>query len=1593
MNERQALTQRLERDRKHLSDLEASWRKAGIRVEELGRERQQLKGQIHRLELEQKSVAGDVSKYTKQAHTSYRRYKRLESAELARQAATRLDKITAALNKKSKERREAKEQMKTLTDLLDTIQEQVHVTREAVKVCERDSQDLESPHDSSGDELVVEESDTESAAPSRFAPSAQSNSKTVSDNDSQAASDSGSDCEASESQAGSKHSSDHSSEEEEGSSHAGSDHSESSSGSESDSENASRPRPKTLLDEPYRISSRQEWINYLRNLIRNHSSQITVLDTENLRRLITDASMIERARVNSEVLHGAPRTRTEQREMDARYVDQLIDDLRGCGAGGGHPLLSTMPASQMTEVSINADNFEALLEQEFRTAMEIKTEASARQVQARREQEEVVTELHKISNLFKALARAVDLSNREVSEAQARATAADKRARSLQQQARDLEEQLRALQSQLSKLHRQVKVAENSCEEERENYEHANETLQSRKRQAQDLLDQDKLERQRHLELQRSIEDASFDVRRITDIEACLRKLELEADVTADMRFKLLRDLKIASFTLQLRRPRADGRMQTRTSIVDKLIDRAREILIQPERSSTMPAHFDGPSRPPLSRMNRPQPYRRGSYSVPPGYAQGYQAEEDARTNSSHERDERPPRRRSSDAKRSSSRSSGRNEPRLAELCFIRVPSSAIMMSHLNELEISHPPATTTCNATIACNEQDHIVNHPKQHAPVETHLERVLELSKQAERTEHEREDVLAIDSEDERRGPAFAGRDDSDDVSDASLEAEMGHVFGRTPSRQPVANRSPPPTGRDRILQGEADSDTLQLGHILARMPSPELVLPCFTPLLRQKHPATGRKQFDKPPPFLSSRPEGSCNVAPSLPTPPASEQDHPLTAAAVNRTAKSDATRKPIRARRSLPRTPESLDRMFDRTNWVAADENMTLKHGKPPIWCAGRQELCESLPYFKAYQGGHYDFGERCFGYLLDGFGAANDCCLDGGRVIVSHGGGCATASGGNYRLSGDQTRDNVRMRALYNCKARHTPVALLAGQNWKFFPKLKDMDVRYAVLGYYFVRDIWVEAEASPTEQDPTAYFTRFKILFEWAPSQADALRAADLASSERKAPIAAEGLIVQRVHSGDLQGWTIELGPDARIHQVWSTAPANRARADQLFIEYQSKEASDLFKRIAGGGLCSQFSFNAGERYHYGAATDTYPFDRPLSASDPTLDYSMTAGPGQTAPPCVRKACETLTEFAGSICRHKSGPAFNEVLSVAYMEGGKMSFHDDGEVGLGPVVASLSLGSDADMTFRRKIDKKRKNETKVDEKPVPATKSRRKYTLRLNLRHGDVIIMEGRGVQQQFDHMVQPVNLRYAATARFIGPEHELLSKRKAVGTTRAKVAAVVNQGKPAPIAHKRRTAAEVSDADAEKNATPVAYSSLPHFKKSRIVGRPSTPPLIKWFAEQRVPSISQAESHGGNELGGHVLESNTSLRVHQSVVAPLKSPMGLPPLSDPSSTRYSRPLQLFRSGTQDLRSAGTTDQTSLGVMPLPNMHKFAIRAQQATFASATSSAGQTPARDAWKRFVPGSTISSAPTPGPFPVRATPFAVSAVPPDARPRVA
>ncbi|KAJ6553490.1 hypothetical protein DFH09DRAFT_988081 [Mycena vulgaris] len=201
------------------------------------------------------------------------------------------------------------------------------------------------------------------------------------------------------------------------------------------------------------------------------------------------------------------------------------------------------------------------------------------------------------------------------------------------------------------------------------------------------------------------------------------------------------------------------------------------------------------------------------------------------------------------------------------------------------------------------------------------------------------------------------------------------------------------------------------------------------------------------------------------------------------------------------------------------------------------------------------------------------------------------------------------------------------------------------------------------------------------------------------------------------------------------IHHIRGSASLN-AEADSIFKTYQQQGADGTLsfrrrplKRVGvfparGQLLSSYFSHNSTSHSvaYVGGTDQTVPFDQ--------------------APSAVVDARQLITSRMKSALG--TTHEFNEVLSVAYLENQDMSFHSDDEKGLGPVVAGLSLGSPAVMHFRRV------------QKPEG---QRHQKVLTILLQHGDILAMEGVGVQEHYQHTVIPENFRIAVTARHIGQE------------------------------------------------------------------------------------------------------------------------------------------------------------------------------------------------------------------------------------------
>ncbi|KAG9037093.1 hypothetical protein FRB95_006948 [Tulasnella sp. JGI-2019a] len=190
---------------------------------------------------------------------------------------------------------------------------------------------------------------------------------------------------------------------------------------------------------------------------------------------------------------------------------------------------------------------------------------------------------------------------------------------------------------------------------------------------------------------------------------------------------------------------------------------------------------------------------------------------------------------------------------------------------------------------------------------------------------------------------------------------------------------------------------------------------------------------------------------------------------------------------------------------------------------------------------------------------------------------------------------------------------------------------------------------------------------------------------------------------------------------------------SSKAAADSLLQDYQRvdqlrRQGHVLDHRCLG----QQFVMNSGAAYHFVAEAETIPFT--ASAE------------------CVNRALAMIDTKAALVCRKdlKKFP-FNELLSICYLEGQHINYHSDDEAGLGDVIASLSLGQDADMDFR-----------------IQSSVPRVGRLLRITLRHGDVVVMHGRKIQDRYQHKVTPEGFRIGVTARQIYTgEHVPLTRRK----------------------------------------------------------------------------------------------------------------------------------------------------------------------------------------------------------------------------------
>ncbi|KAH7409811.1 hypothetical protein DE146DRAFT_604110 [Phaeosphaeria sp. MPI-PUGE-AT-0046c] len=552
------------------------------------------------------------------------------------------------------------------------------------------------------------------------------------------------------------------------------------------------------------------------------------------------------------------------------------------------------------------------------------------------------------------------------------------------------------------------------------------------------------------------------------------------------------------------------------------------------------------------------------------------------------------------------------------------------------------------------------------------------------------------------------------------------------------------------------------------------------------------------------------------------------------------------------------------------------------GQPEVWADGRQELCETLHYFRSYQSACYSTGGFVRAFMFDKAAHPRDY-IDGDVIISRAGGGLEKdKDSGKMKSNSDQKPHTPIAQALKNCMKHLNPLVIITGVDNPYIPAQPPH--QYCVLDNFKPTHIWSEKSDNKillryrfeklntkkeswwrSENDQTVVelgaleppvehacvscgqtstqiylngwmclqphceaFWRiindlslgsYKISHE--PDEASLIY--DPRFLKQKTPWPNDNteyplaFMAPEISSHAIAGedtsqafWSGMVCPDCvsfahgyRIncysipglngfitHMIANkTVLEEPGGPDDMFEELQQTEIGLRRRAMPNGQLkgesyCRHFSVNYGMPYKFIAATASHSFDgaaRPITATRSRLNWAARHLLGST---------------------HNTDEEFNEVLALGYFEAQKINYHDDGEFGLGPTIATLSLGAPGTMRIRMKarpfhgcssaqvydasrplpgcesyeqrlalhpeLEALKASDPKAYRarlKQIPKELKLRhsgnaKDVLKMELGHGDVVVMHGAEVQKYYEHAVEHAGkLRFALTCRYIDPE------------------------------------------------------------------------------------------------------------------------------------------------------------------------------------------------------------------------------------------
>ncbi|KAJ8106396.1 hypothetical protein OPT61_g9564 [Boeremia exigua] len=163
--------------------------------------------------------------------------------------------------------------------------------------------------------------------------------------------------------------------------------------------------------------------------------------------------------------------------------------------------------------------------------------------------------------------------------------------------------------------------------------------------------------------------------------------------------------------------------------------------------------------------------------------------------------------------------------------------------------------------------------------------------------------------------------------------------------------------------------------------------------------------------------------------------------------------------------LLRADQALDKqkLYEAANQLIASRAYGSRKpepvGQPSVWADGRMELCETLHYFRSYQGACHSTGGFVRGFMFDKVAHPRDW-TDTNVIIARAGGGqVRDKESGEMKASGDQV-EGIVSQNLRNCMNHYNPVVIITGADNPHMPSQPPH--QYCVLDYFKPTHIWTE---------------------------------------------------------------------------------------------------------------------------------------------------------------------------------------------------------------------------------------------------------------------------------------------------------------------------------------------------------------------------------------------------------------------------------------------------------------------------------------------------------------------------------------------------